>query len=145
MRQALALAERAAQCDEVPVGAIIVLNDTIIGRGYNQNRLLNDPSAHAEILALREAGLALASHRLIGATLYVTVEPCAMCVGAIVHARIKRLVYGVREPNSGAVASAFELLMSDRHNHRVLIHEGVLAEQCGALMTSFFKSKRKTP
>lgn len=142
MQQALELAHAAAASDEVPVGAVLVLNDQIKGLAYNQNRTLHDPTAHAEILALQQAARSIQSQRLPGSTLYVTVEPCAMCTGALVHARIQRLVFGAREPSTGAVVSNFDLLMSDRHNHRVAITEGVLAEACADVMSKFFQNKR---
>lgn len=142
MRQALALAEQAAAVGEVPVGAVLVLDNKIIGRGHNSNLTKNDPTAHAEIVALRHAAQYLGVSRLPESTLYVTIEPCSMCAGALVQARVATLVYGAREPRSGAVVSAFELLMSDKHNHRVTIKEGVLAEPCANLMSAFFKTRR---
>lgn len=142
MQQALSLAELAGHFREVPIGAIVVYQGAIIATGYNQTFTSNDPSAHAEIVALRNAAEHLNSPRLPGATLYVTIEPCVMCVGAIVQSRIDRLVFGAREPKTGAVASAFDLLMSDRHNHRVMITEGVLTDECAAILKKFFQDKR---
>lgn len=142
MQQALDLAAQARAAEEVPIGALVVYGNEVIATGFNQTLTATDPSAHAEIIALRGAAEHLKTPRLPGATLYVTVEPCVMCVGAIVQARIDRLVFGAREPNTGAVASAFDLLMSDRHNHRVLITEGVLADECAAILKTFFKGRR---
>ena len=142
MRLALAQAEIAAQFDEVPVGAVIVRDDSVIASGFNQMRSSNDPTAHAEVCAIRNACTSIQSSRLTGMTLYVTLEPCAMCVGAMVHARIERLVFGAREPKTGAVVSVFELLMSEHHNHRVAITEGVLGQECADILTRFFVLKR---
>ena len=138
MREALAEADRAAALGEVPVGAVIVLDDAIIGAGHNASVAEHDPTAHAEIMALRAAAAASENYRLPGTTLYVTVEPCTMCVGALVHARIERLVFGAYEPKAGAST----LLDSAPYNHRVEIVTGVLAEECGQLLSEFFKAKR---
>lgn len=130
MREALKLAERAAQKDEVPVGAVVVLNNKIIGSGYNQTITLNDPSAHAEVLALREAAKKLNNYRLIDTTLYCTLEPCTMCEGLLVHARIKRLVFAAFDPNKPRV------------NHHFVSDGGVLADESAAILKSFFQKKR---
>jgi tRNA(Arg) A34 adenosine deaminase TadA len=142
MREAYALAERAAQLDEVPVGAILVRNSEVIGRGYNQPITGIDPTAHAEIVALRAAAQASGNYRLPGSTLYVTIEPCTMCAGALVHARVERLVFGAREPRHGSVRSAAQLLDTPGRNHTVEVAEGVLAEECGALLQLFFRRRR---
>ena len=144
MRQALALAERARrEDDEVPVGALVVDPDgNVVGEGWNRNIAESDPSAHAEIVAMRRAGQALGNHRLVGCTLYVTLEPCAMCAMAMVHARIARVVYGARDPKTGAAGSVFDLLADPRHNHRVEVSGGVLGEEAGAMLTAYFRAKR---
>ena len=144
MRQALALAERARrEDDEVPVGALVVDPDgNVVGEGWNRNIAESDPSAHAEIVAMRRAGQVLGNHRLVGCTLYVTLEPCAMCAMAMVHARIARVVYGARDPKTGAAGSVFDLLADPRHNHRVEVSGGVLGEEAGAMLTAYFRAKR---
>ncbi len=142
MRAALDQAELAGSEGEVPIGAVVVINSEIVGTGYNQCIKLNDPTAHAEILALRAAGERMGQYRLTDASLYVTLEPCVMCAGALVNARIARLVYGARETKTGAVVSAFEVLMSDQHNHRVAITEGILADESATLMSAFFTQIR---
>lgn len=144
MRHALALAERAErEHDEIPVGAVLVSGTgEILGEGGNRNIGDRDPSAHAEIVAMREAGCRLDNHRLIGATLYVTLEPCAMCAMAMVHARIARVVYGASDPKTGAAGSVFDLLTDPRHNHRVEVRGGVLGEEAGARLTAYFRRKR---
>ena len=144
MRQALALAERARrEDDEVPVGALVVDPDgNVVAEGWNRNIAESDPSAHAEIVAMRRAGQALGNHRLVGCTLYVTLEPCAMCAMAMVHARIARVVYGARDPKTGAAGSVFDLLADPRHNHRVEVSGGVLGEEAGAMLTAYFRAKR---
>ena len=143
MNQALELAQQAATENEVPVGAVLVSNNKIIGQGFNQPISASDPTAHAEIMAIRQAASVVGNYRLPQTTLYVTIEPCTMCVGAIVHARISHLVFGAREPRAGAVVSQGTLLDAGHYNHQVQVTEGVLAEQCGALMRSFFESRRK--
>ena len=143
MQQALLLAQQARDAGEVPVGAIIVKNNDVVGRGCNQPIALCDPSAHAEIQALREAGRHLSNYRLPGCTLYVTIEPCAMCAGAMVHARIERLVYGAPEPKAGAVASRLSLFDCEGLNHRVRYRGGVMADSCGVLISEFFRRKRR--
>ena len=148
MRFALDLARRAErEDDEVPVGAVLVASDgTLLAEGWNRNISEHDPSAHAEIVAMRRAGRALGNHRLLGATLYVTLEPCAMCAMAMIHSRIARLVFAARDPKTGAAGSVFNLLADPRHNHRVQVEEGVLADEASALLTSYFRAKRgKSP
>ncbi|MBS0229797.1 MAG: tRNA adenosine(34) deaminase TadA [Proteobacteria bacterium] len=144
MRHAMALAERAREeDDEIPVGALVVDADgKVIGEGWNRNISDHDPSAHAEIVAMRRAGQAVGNHRLIGCTLYVTLEPCAMCAMAMVHARIARVVFGALDPKTGAAGSVFDLLADPRHNHRIEVSGGVLADACGALLSSYFRNKR---
>src|SRR5687768_13797798 len=142
MRKALALAARAELAGEVPVGALVIRDGTLLGEGWNRPIGTHDPTAHAEILALRAASAAVADYRLGGATLYVTLEPCAMCAAAIVHARIARLVYGAWDPRQGAAGSAFNLVASDAMNHRVDSLGGVLSEECGALLRRFFTGRR---
>jgi len=142
MKMALELARQAEQAGEVPVGAIVVLGDTVLGRGSNSPIRLNDPTAHAEILAIREAAAALGNYRLEGSTLYVTLEPCVMCAGALVAARIARLVFGSRDLRFGGVRSKFRLADSELLNHRVEITEGVLGDECALLLRSFFEQRR---
>lgn len=142
MNRALELAQRAAAHGEVPVGAVLVRDQTMLGEGWNQPIGCHDPTAHAEIVALRAAGREGENYRLPGTTLYVTLEPCPMCVGAMIHARIERLVFGAFDPKTGAAGSVFDLLQAPEHNHRVLVTSGVLAEQCGALLTNFFRARR---
>ena len=142
MMHALRLAVQAAEQDEVPVGAIVVHRDKIIGTGYNQREQLNDPTAHAEMIAITQAAAQLQSWRLNDATLYVTLEPCPMCAGAILQSRIERVVYGASDPKAGAVHSLFKLLDDPRLNHRTSATGGVLAEACGQLLTHFFQAKR---
>lgn len=144
MRQALALAERAQREDnEIPVGALIVNADgDLVGEGWNRNIVESDPSAHAEIVAMRRAGQAIGNYRLVGCTLYVSLEPCAMCAMAAVHARIARLVFGAFDPKTGAAGSVFDLLADPRHNHRVEIVGGVLADESSARLSAYFRAKR---
>jgi tRNA(adenine34) deaminase len=142
MRRALELAREARHRGEVPVGAVVVLDDAVIGEGFNQPIGSHDASAHAEIVALREAGRRIGNYRLTGATLYVTIEPCQMCVGAMVHARIARLVYGTREPKAGAIESALRAHEHPALNHRMIAEGGVLADECRAVMQEFFQEKR---
>jgi tRNA(adenine34) deaminase len=144
MRAALALAEQARNAGEVPVGAVVVRDGSVIGRGFNSPISRHDPSAHAEILALRAAALASGNYRLSGCTLYVTLEPCAMCSGAIMHARIRRLVYGAPDPKTGACGSVLNLFAEDSVNHHTVVAGGMLAEECGRLLKSFFKDRRGT-
>lgn len=142
MRMALDLAREAADLDEAPVGAIVVLGDRVIGRGRNSPIAMSDPTAHAEILALREASAAMANYRLPGAAMYVTLEPCVMCAGALVAARIERLVFGARDLRFGGVRSKFRIADSEVLNHRVQVVEGVLGAECAELLKSFFSSRR---
>lgn len=142
MSQALLLARRAADNGEVPVGAIVVRAGEVIGRGWNRNIGLHDPSAHAEIMAMREAGKALGNHRLVDCTLYVTLEPCPMCAGAMIHARVERLVYGADDPKSGAVDGRFKLLGDAAHNHVVDVSSNCLAEESSTLLKEFFRQRR---
>lgn len=143
MQQALQLGERAQRDDEIPVGALVVGPDgALLGEGWNRNITERDPSAHAEIVAMRAAGAALGNHRLVGCTLYVTLEPCAMCAMAAVHARLARVVYGAADPKTGAAGSVFDLLADPRHNHRVEVRGGVLAAEAGARLTAFFRARR---
>jgi tRNA(adenine34) deaminase len=142
MRAALAQAELARVAGEVPVGAVLVVNGEIVGLGYNQPISAHDPSAHAEIMALRDAGLNLANYRLPGSTLYVTLEPCAMCCGAIMHARVERVVFGARDPKTGAAGSIIDLFAEARLNHHAESRGGVLADECGAMLSNFFAERR---
>jgi tRNA(adenine34) deaminase len=147
MRHALVLAERAQrEDDEIPVGAVVVGGDgALLGEGWNRNITESDPTAHAEIVAMRRAGSHLHNHRLVGCTLYVTLEPCAMCAMAMVHARIARVVYGAADPKTGAAGSVFDLLGDARHNHRVETTGGVLADEAGTRLTDYFRRKRGKP
>lgn len=147
MRHAFALADRAErEFDEIPVGAVLVAADgRVIGEGFNRNIAAHDPTAHAEIVALRAGGQALGNHRLVGSTLYVTLEPCAMCAMAIVHARVARLVYGATDPKTGACGSVFDLIADPRHNHRVVVTAGVLGEEAGRRLSNYFRAKRGKP
>lgn len=142
MRAALEQARLAAQAGEVPVGAVVVKHGEIVGRGYNQPITRHDPSAHAEMMALRDAALHLGNYRLVGCELFVTLEPCVMCVGAMFHARIARVVYGAKEPKTGAAGSVFNLFTEPRLNHHARIEGGVLAGECGKLMSDFFAARR---
>ncbi len=142
LRQALVLASRAQSQGEVPVGALLVVENEVIGEGWNQPIRLNDPCAHAEIMALRAGAQSIKNYRLTGSTLYVTLEPCVMCVGAIIHARVARVVFGASDPKSGAAGSAFDLLNSGKFNHTVDIQSGILAAECGELLKAFFFEKR---
>jgi tRNA(adenine34) deaminase len=143
MNEALALAREAAACDEVPVGAVVVDGEgVIVGRGFNRPIGRHDPTAHAEIVALRDAATKLGNYRLPGCTLYVTLEPCVMCVGAMLHARIARVVFGARDPKTGACGSVVNLFAEERLNHHAEIIGGVLAEECGALLSGFFAARR---
>jgi len=142
MAEALLLARRAASEEEVPIGAVIVRNGEIIGRGWNQNITLNDPSAHAEIMAMRDAGKAIGNYRLTGCSLYVTLEPCPMCAGAMIHARLARIVYGAADPKTGAAGGKFDILRDPAHNHVAAIAGGCLADECSALLKDFFRQRR---
>ena len=143
MREALQLALQALNVNEVPVGAVVVKEGEIIGSGYNAPISKNDPSAHAEIQALRDAGQRLGNYRLLDCSLYVTLEPCAMCAGAIMQARIARLVYGAADPKTGACGSVVNLLAEARLNHHTQLIPGVLAVECGVLLTRFFSERRQ--
>ena len=143
MEAALREAAKAEAAGEVPVGAVVVCEGRIVGRGWNRNLADSDPTAHAEIVALRETARALGNHRLGECEMFVTIEPCAMCAGALVHARLKRLVYGADDPKAGAVRSALQVLNHPRLNHQMEVTSGVLAGRCGELMQAFFRSRRK--
>src|SRR5579875_1027347 len=146
MRLAIAEAHAAEQAGEVPVGAIVLSPDgEVLGRGNNQVLRSSDPTAHAEIVALRQAGLALNNYRLTGCTLICTLEPCAMCAGAILHARIAHLIFSARDPKAGACGSVLDVMNHPALNHRVLVTEGVLANECSAMLTGFFRQRRQTP
>ena len=142
MRLALAEAEKALLAGEVPVGAVVVQGGMVIASAHNGPVGLKDPSAHAEILALRRAAEAEGNYRLAGTTLYVTIEPCLMCAGALIHARVSRLVFGAPDPKGGAVVSLYEVLGDSRLNHRVEVTGGVLSEACGEILSRFFREKR---
>lgn len=142
MAQAMYLAAQAADIGEVPVGALVVCNGQVIGQGYNQTISAHDPCAHAEIMALRQAAQAIGNYRLSGCDLYVTLEPCTMCVGAIIHARIKRLIYAATEPKAGAVASQLQLFSKPHYNHTVQVESGVMADESSAMLRNFFKQRR---
>lgn len=142
MRRAIALASQAEAMGEVPIGAVVVANDTIVGEGWNQPIVSHDPTAHAEIIALRAAAAQLRNYRLPGTTLYVTLEPCSMCAGAMVHARVERVVFGAADPKAGAGGSVFNLLDSDRLNHRTAITGDVLGSECSEQLKAFFQKKR---
>lgn len=142
MERALALAQRAAAIDEVPVGAVLVLGGEAVGEGWNQMISACDPTAHAEMVAIRAAAAQLGNYRLVGSTLYATLEPCAMCAGAIIHARVRRVAFGAMDPRAGAAGTIFNLLQSPSLNHRAEVSGGVLSEECGALLRSFFRVRR---
>ena len=143
MEEALRSAQRALDAGEVPVGAVVVCDGKIVGRGGNRNLTDSDPTAHAEIVALREAGAALGNHRLEGCELFATIEPCAMCAGALVHARLRRLVYGADDLKAGAIRSVMQVLNHSRLNHRMEVRSGVLAGRCAELLQSFFRRRRE--
>jgi tRNA(adenine34) deaminase len=142
MEEALREAARALACGEVPVGAVVIANDRIVGRGSNRSILGNDPTAHAEIVALREAGQTLGNYRLGDCELYVTIEPCAMCAGAIMHARVKRLIFGASDPKAGAVGSVMSVINHPQLNHTLEVSAGVLAARCQEMVQAFFREKR---
>jgi tRNA(adenine34) deaminase len=142
MEEALRAAERALESGEVPVGAVVLCEGRIVGRGWNRNITGFDPTAHAEIVALREAAATLGNHRLANCDLFVTIEPCTMCAGAMVHARIKRLIYGADDPKAGAVQSIMQVLNHPQLNHRVEVRRGVLAGRCAEVLQEFFRSRR---
>src|SRR5262245_51738584 len=142
MELALELARSAAAAGEVPVGAVVVKDGEVVGRGHNRNLTDNDPTAHAELVALRDAAARLGNHRLVGCTIFATIEPCAMCAGAMVHSRLARLVYGASDPKAGAAGSVLTVLNHPQLNHRMEVTAGVLADQCSEVLTSFFQSRR---
>jgi tRNA(adenine34) deaminase len=142
MEEALRSAQRALEAGEVPVGAVVVCNRKIVGRGWNRNITDHDPTAHAEVIALREAGATVGNHRLEDCALYVTIEPCAMCAGALVHARIERLVYGADDPKAGAVRSVMQVLNHPQLNHQIEVRRGVLAGRSAEVLQTFFKNRR---
>jgi tRNA(adenine34) deaminase len=144
MKIALEEAQDAYRRGEVPVGAVLVREGNILARAHNSPIVRNDPSAHAEMLVLRQAGEKIGNYRLAGAELYVTLEPCIMCAGAIVHARISRVIFGARDPKCGAVVSLYNILSDKRLNHQVKITEGILSEECGEIISRFFQQKRIT-
>ena len=142
MEEALRCAQRALEVGEVPVGAVVVCDGRIVGRGWNRNITDSDPTAHAEIIALREAGASVGNHRLGDCDLFVTIEPCAMCAGALVHARIQRLIYGADDPKAGAVHSVMQVVNHPQLNHKIEVRSGVLAGRSAEVLQSFFKSRR---
>ena len=142
MREAMALAQQAAERGEVPVGAVVVKDGQIIGRGSNAPIGMHDPSAHAEILAMRDAAKNIGNYRLVDCSLYVTLEPCAMCAGAIQHARIGKLIFGAKDPKTGACGSVINLMAEDKLNHHTDINAGILESECGQLLSDFFKQRR---
>ena len=143
MRLALEEASLAVQAGEVPVGALVIKDREIVGRGHNRSLLDHDPSAHAEIVALRQAAARLENHRLTGCEMFVTIEPCAMCAGALVHARVARLVYGASDPKAGAVSSVFEVVNHPGLNHKMEVKSGVLERECSEILQQFFRKRRK--
>lgn len=143
MRHALSLAQKAAEYGEIPVGAVLVHNNECLAEGWNQSITNHDPTAHAEIIALREAAQKIENYRLLDTTLYVTLEPCVMCAGAIIHARVKRLVFGAYDEKTGAAGSRFDILRDTRHNHQVECKSGVYAEVCAEELKSFFRQRRQ--
>lgn len=142
MRHAMALADQAEAEGEVPVGAVVLFEGVVIGEGWNRPISANDPTAHAEILALRQAGQKLSNYRLPGASLYVTLEPCPMCVGAMIHARLSRVVFGAHDPKTGAAGGRFHWLQDEGHNHRLEVLGGVLADECSEKIRAFFRARR---
>ena len=142
MKRALELAQQAADRGEVPVGAVVVRNGKIIGQGHNQPIASHDPTAHAEIMAMRDASKNLSNYRLTGCDIYVTIEPCTMCVGAMVHARIRQIFFGALEPRAGALTSQLQLMKDAHFNHSILWEGGILADQCATVLRDFFRQKR---
>ena len=142
MRHAMALAARAEGIGEIPVGAVLVLGDEVVGEGWNRSISAHDACAHAEIMAIRAAGITQQNYRLLDTTLYVTLEPCCMCAGALIHSRVKRVVYGARDLKTGAAGSVFDILLDPRHNHQVALTGEVLADACSAQLSDFFKRRR---
>lgn len=143
MKKAFELAGKAEAAGEVPVGAVLVKDDTLVAEGWNQPISSHDATSHAEIMAMREAGKKLNNYRLNGTTLYVTLEPCSMCVGAMIHARVSKVVYGASEPRTGALGGAFSLLQASQHNHVFEVVSGVMADECRVLLQNFFQCRRK--
>ena len=143
MEKALELARKAETAGEVPVGAVIVKDNQLIAEGWNQPITSHDATSHAEIMAMREAGIKLNNYRLIDAHVYVTLEPCSMCVGAMIHARVSKVIYGASEPRTGALGGAFNLLDANQHNHRFDVQAGVMADESRAMLQDFFRSRRK--
>ncbi len=143
MREALLLAQQAEGLGEVPVGAVVAKDGVVIGRGYNQPVSAHDPTAHAEVVAMRDAAARIGNYRLVGCELYVTLEPCVMCAGAIMHARVGRVVYGAADPKTGACGSVIDLFAETKLNHHATVVRGVLAEECGARLTAFFSQRRQ--
>jgi tRNA(adenine34) deaminase len=144
MREALTLAQQAETLGEVPVGAVVVKDGTIIGRGYNQPVSTHDPTAHAEVVAMRNAAARIGNYRLVGCELYVTLEPCVMCAGAIMHARLGRVVYGAADPKTGACGSVVDLFAETKLNHHAILVPSVLADECGAKLSAFFSQRRQS-
>ncbi len=142
MQQAISLAEFASKQEEVPVGAVVVLEDKVIGKGWNQPITNHDPSAHAEVIALRDAAKNVKNYRLVNTTMYVTLEPCLMCIGAMLHARVKRLVFGAYDSKTGAAGSVFNVLESSKNNHSIEVQGGVLETHSAALLQTFFRARR---
>lgn len=142
MRRAMALAKIADSHNEIPVGAVVVCDGNIIGEGFNQSIMNNDPSAHAEMMAIRDAGKNITNYRLIDCTLYVTLEPCPMCTGLLIHSRIKQLIFASKDLKTGAAGSAFNLLNHEKHNHQVAVKSGLLANECSVMLSAFFKRRR---
>ena len=142
MQRAYELAQQAEQINEIPVGAVVVANGIVIGEGFNQSITNNDPSAHAEMLAIKQAGQTLQNYRMLDCTLYVTLEPCPMCAGLLIHSRIKRLVFGASDLKTGAAGSAFNLVEHEKHNHKIEVSQGLMAEECSSLLSAFFKRRR---
>jgi len=143
MKRAFELAQQAEHHDEIPVGAVVVYQGEIIGEGFNQSIMLNDPSAHAEMMAIRAAGKSINNYRLLDCTLYVTLEPCSMCAGLLVHSRIKRVVFASHDLKTGAAGSVFNLLNTPKLNHQVDVQSGVMAQECSQLLSAFFKRRRQ--
>jgi tRNA(adenine34) deaminase len=142
MQHAITLAQTASAANEVPVGAVLIADDNIIGEGFNSPISHCDPTAHAEILALRAGSIHINNYRLVNATLYVTLEPCVMCLGALVHARVQRIVFGAQDPRAGAIVSAFQLIAANKLNHQPQCDGGLLSETCGKLLVDFFQARR---
>ncbi|MCG6970625.1 MAG: tRNA adenosine(34) deaminase TadA [Gammaproteobacteria bacterium] len=143
MRKALQLAQHAESLGEVPVGAVLIKDNQLVADGWNRPISSHDPTAHAEIVVLRKAGHELQNYRIVDTVLYVTLEPCVMCAGALIHARVKRVVYGASDPKAGAGESVFNILQDDRFNHRIEVTSGVLAQECSQLLSQFFQARRK--